>query len=237
MSVGEDIRAYSGVPSELLEREEKERQEKRDYFTCGVLLLPSVLKKIGKPEFIGNISVKKPELIIEIILAQCIPLLIQLNINVTAENKRILFFLILYSFKTSDRPNLMNMFINLMTTNSVPAVVSVIPGWNLIVQRIIIKEHITTYMMFNLSELDTLLRVTEIDVSIDNIRSGMRTLFRYGVIIGKLITSGGDDEGIFDILESLDMAEHFPGGKNKKTKKRHSTKKQKTQKTSVHRSA
>ena len=74
------------------------------------------------------------------------------------------------------------------------------------------------------------------DITIDTVTSGLSMVFRYGFKIAKIIAIGGGTyTEVLDMFESLDLLSG--GGKNKKTKKRHSTKKQnKTQRSGAYKS-
>ncbi len=219
------MEAYTGIHPEIAERDEQQRREMYHYFSYGILLLPSVLEKIGNPSHIGNIDIANTEIIIEIIIAKCTMLLHSLGFEITLQNKRLLFFIILYSVKTSTHPNISEQFIDFIIRPET-RIQDIIPQF----QSYIINNN------FDMELLEQQLNRASADITIDTIASGLRMIFRYGFKIAKLIAIGNSYNGVLDLFESLDLLE-LSGGKNKKTKKRHNTKKHnKTQRSGAYKS-
>jgi hypothetical protein len=220
-----DMGAYTGIPPEIAERDEQQRREMYHYFCYGILLLPSVLEKIGNPSHIGNIDIANTEIIIEIIIAKCTILLHSLGFEITLQNKRILFFIILYNVKTSTHPNIREQFIDFMIhpQTRIDVIIPMFASY--------IKNN-----NFDMELLEQQFNRASADITIDTIASGLRMVFRYGFKIAKFITIGNSYNGVLDLFESLDLLD-LSGGKNKKTKKRNNTKKHnKTQRSSAYKS-
>ena len=217
MEVEGDLNAMLANNPEMIERERLRYQERANYFTCGILLLQSVLVKMGSPPRIGNIDTRNSDQIIEVIFGRCIFLLDGLGIEATDANQRVLFFIILYTVKTSEDLNINDIFTNFIIGRNPSTLLE--------------SRYYTGYTQvngFNMQQLETLLNTAYADITIDVMTSGLISVFKHGIKFATNIATGSlFNEGILTVFEALDL---FPslriGGKNKKTRKRHNTKKQ-----------